>query len=137
MAFDDTYRLSCHGVFLNEQGQVLLLKSTYATKSWGLPGGCIDPGESIHQALTRECYEELDCHVKTHYLSGVYYHKAFNSQVFIFSCELQKNAQIKLSDEHSDYGFFTIDTLSSVQQIRIKDCIDFKGQVNSAVFGVK
>ena len=54
MTLDDKFRLSSHAVILNPDGQVLLLKADYGAKSWGLPGGALEPGETIHEALLRE-----------------------------------------------------------------------------------
>ncbi|GGP73694.1 NUDIX hydrolase [Shewanella ulleungensis] len=134
MAFNDLFRLSSHAVITNAVGEVLLLKANYGDKHWGLPGGGLDPNETIHQALLRECQEELGCEVKVNYLSGVYFHSAYQSQAFIFRCELTKEAVINLSDEHSDYAFFAVADLSAVQQQRINDCLAFNGQVFSAAF---
>ncbi|MCU8041250.1 NUDIX hydrolase [Shewanella oncorhynchi] len=151
MAFNDTFRLSSHAVITNAQGQVLLLKANYGNFAWGLPGGALEPGETIHEALVRECQEELGLGVQVNYLSGVYYHSAYQSQAFIFRCELllpdgpdgsdvAKNGAegeplpIQLSHEHSEFAFHDIDTLSAVQQQRIKDCLNFNGVVMSAKF---
>ncbi|MCU8045515.1 MULTISPECIES: NUDIX hydrolase [unclassified Shewanella] len=151
MAFNDTFRLSSHAVITNAQGQVLLLKANYGNFAWGLPGGALEPGETIHEALVRECQEELGLSVQVNYLSGVYYHSAYQSQAFIFRCELllpegpdgsevAKNVAegeplpIHLSHEHSEFAFHDIDTLSAVQQQRIKDCLNFNGVVMSAKF---
>lgn len=151
MAFNDTFRLSSHAVITNAQGQVLLLKANYGNFAWGLPGGALEPGETIHEALVRECQEELGLSVQVNYLSGVYYHSAYQSQAFIFRCELllpegpdgsevAKNVAegeplpIHLSHEHSEFAFHDIDTLSAVQQQRIKDCLNFNGVVISAKF---
>ncbi|WP_418358735.1 MULTISPECIES: NUDIX hydrolase [Shewanella] len=134
MAFNDLFRLSAHAVITNEQGHVLLLKATYADKHWGLPGGGFDPGETIHQALKRECLEELGCDVNIHYLSGVYFHRAFQSQAFIFRCELPQGVAIRLSDEHSEYAYFAVTELSDVQQQRVNQCLAFNGVVCSAAF---
>lgn len=151
MAFNDTFRLSSHAVITNAQGQVLLLKANYGNFAWGLPGGALEPGETIHEALVRECQEELGLSVRVNYLSGVYYHSAYQSQAFIFRCELllhegpdrpevAKNGAegeplpIHLSHEHSEFAFHDIDTLSAVQQQRIKDCLNFNGVVMSAKF---
>ena len=84
MAFHDFYRLSSHAVICNAQQQVLLLKATYADQAWGLPGGALDMGETIHEALIRECQEEIGCQVQVGYLSGVYFHAAVQSHAFIF-----------------------------------------------------
>ena len=134
MAFSDTYRLSSHAVITNNQGQVLLLKANYGQKSWGLPGGALDKGETIHQALLRECQEELNCDVDICYLSGVYYHTVFNSHVFIFRAHMANDAQIKLSNEHTEFGYFDIEELSNVQKERVLDCLNFTNDVVSKVF---
>lgn len=133
MAYNDKFRLSCHAVITNEAGQVLLLKATYGNYGWGLPGGAIDVGETIHQTLVRECQEELGQIVTIDYLSGVYYHAHYQSQVFIFKANLTQT-HIRLSHEHSEYGFFDIESLSSVQQHRILDCLAFNTQVKSHRF---
>jgi len=51
LAFNDTYRFGAHAIIFNTEGHVLLLKKTYGDKGWSLPGGGVDPGETIHQAL--------------------------------------------------------------------------------------
>ena len=134
MAFNDLFRLSSHAVIINTVGEVLLLKATYGDKHWGLPGGGLDPNETIHQALQRECFEELGCEVDVQYLSGVYFHSAYQSQAFIFRCELPKGAQISLSDEHSEYAFVAVTELSNIQQQRVSECLAFSGVVRSAAF---
>jgi len=110
------------------------LKQTYTDKRWGLPGGKLEPGETVHVAIERECLEELGCNVIVRYMSGMYYHKEFNSHVCIFRCELSPDAAVKLSAEHSAYRYFALDELSPVQRHRVSDCIEFDGQVKSASF---
>ncbi|MBB1438149.1 NUDIX domain-containing protein [Shewanella sp. SG41-4] len=134
MAFNDLFRLSSHAVITNTVGEVLLLKATYGDKHWGLPGGGLDPNETIHQALERECLEELGCEVDVQYLSGVYFHSAYQSQAFIFRCELPQGATIRLSDEHSDYVYVAVTELSNIQQQRVNECLAFSGVVRSAAF---
>lgn len=134
MAFDDKFRLSSHAVIFDSENRVLLLKATYGDKHWGLPGGALDAGETIHEALNRECREELGCDVDIRYLSGIYYHKAYDSQAFIFRCELADSSLITLSDEHSEYQYEAIENLSAVQQQRVRQCLEFDGQVVSDKF---
>jgi 8-oxo-dGTP diphosphatase len=134
MAYDDFYRLSVHAVILDKQGRVLQVKATYANKNWGLPGGTLDPGETIHEALVRECQEELGVNVCVKYMSGMYFHSQYNSHACIFKCEMPENSEIKLSEEHSEYRFFPIEELSPVQKQRVLDCLEFDGQVKSARF---
>lgn len=134
MAFQDMYRLSAHAVLFNASNQVLLLKATYADHAWGLPGGALDIGETIHQALVRECQEEIGCDVEVESLSGVYFHQAVQSHAFIFKCKVSEHADIQLSDEHSEYRWFNLDELSKVQRIRVEDCLNFNGTVISRAF---
>ena len=134
MAFKVEFKLSCHAVIFNQQQQVLLVRATYGNCGWGLPGGALEPGETIHQALDRECSEELGLHVKINYLSGVYFHSSYNSQAFIFCCAIDESAEIILSSEHSAYQYSSIDELSEVQKIRVQDCLGFSGYVKSAAF---
>jgi 8-oxo-dGTP pyrophosphatase MutT (NUDIX family) len=134
MAFNDLFRLSSHAVITNTVGEVLLLKATYGDKHWGLPGGGLDPNETIHQALQRECFEELGCEVDVQYLSGVYFHSAYQSQAFIFRCALPQAATIRLSDEHSEYAYVAVTELSNIQQQRVNECLAFSGVVRSAAF---
>ena len=134
MGFHDFYRLSSHAVIVNTCHQVLLLKATYAGCAWGLPGGGLDQGETIHQALVRECFEELGCDISIEYLSGVYFHSAVNSHAFIFRCQIAEGQTIQLSDEHSEYRWFDVAELSAVQRVRVEDCMAFDGQVQSRSF---
>lgn len=134
MAFEDKFRLSSHAVITNDKSKVLLLKANYGNGNWGLPGGALDPGETIHEALERECLEEIGCEVSIKYLSGVYYHSAYNSQAFIFLCEIAQESDIKLSSEHTEYKYASIETLSAVQRRRITECLEFNGNVVSAKF---
>ncbi|WP_374348336.1 NUDIX hydrolase [Chitinimonas sp.] len=134
MAFDDTFRLSAHAVICNTDNEVLLLKASYGKLSWGLPGGALEPGETIHQAVARECGEELGCEVEIGPLTGVYYHSAVGSQAFIFRAYLADSSRIVLSDEHSAWRYVPLDELSAVQRRRVEECLAYSGLVRSAAF---
>lgn len=134
MAFDDFYRMSSHAVIQNEAGQILLLKAIYAEAAWGLPGGGLDHGETIHQALYRECFEELGCQVDIEYLSGAYFHENVNAHAFIFKCRLKPPYNIELSHEHSAFAWFEVNMLSEIQKIRVLDCLNHDGAVMSRSF---
>jgi len=43
------------------QGRVLLVRQTYGSRAWVLPGGGLDPGEDPALAAAREFREELGC----------------------------------------------------------------------------
>ncbi|MFT5135076.1 MAG: 8-oxo-dGTP diphosphatase [Arenicella sp.] len=75
--------------------------------------------------------EDLGIGINCLCLSGVYYHSAFDSQTFIFRCDLAYQKLIKLSDKHSEYKFVSLDNLSSVQKIRVQDYLEYFGAVIS------
>lgn len=129
MGFDDRYRLSAHAVITDEAGRVLLLLATYADQRWGLPGGAVDPGETLHETVVRECKEELGCEVQVNYLSGIYYHSSIEAHVGIFRCSLPNGAKIRLSAEHSQLRYTTITEMANVQRKRVEDCLNFSGVV--------
>ncbi|AOU97201.1 NUDIX hydrolase [Acidihalobacter yilgarnensis] len=134
MAFEDLYRLSAHAVITDDGGRILMLKADYADYRWGLPGGAVDPGETLIETLVRECREELACEVEVAYLSGIYYHAAVNSHSAIYRARLHLPATIMLSDEHSEWGYFPPETLSPVQRQRVMACLNFCGEVAYAAF---
>jgi ADP-ribose pyrophosphatase YjhB (NUDIX family) len=51
-------RISAGALFLNEQGQFLVVNPTYKPQ-WGIPGGIVEADESPRAACQREVQEEL------------------------------------------------------------------------------
>lgn len=134
MGFQDTFRFGVHAVITDSEGRVLLLKRTYGDLNWGLPGGGVDPGETIHQAILRECREEIGLEVQEPVLTGFYYHSRINAQVGIFRCSIPEEGVIRLSAEHSDYRWVPIPELSEVQRVRVLDALNDQGNVVSRAF---
>ena len=58
-------------VIFDRTGRVLLQRRD-DTGRWGLPGGSMDPGETVHAALVREVREETGLDVEPLRLVGVY-----------------------------------------------------------------
>jgi len=59
-AGDLRIREATRAVVVSDDEQVLLVRFEFpAGTRWSLPGGGIDPGESVHEALRRELHEEV------------------------------------------------------------------------------
>jgi len=123
-----------HAVILNDENKILQLKQTYTDKRWGLPGGAVEPGETINETIVRECKEEIGVDIQVVSLTGFYYHKKFNAQVGIFLCKINSEDDIVLSEEHSEYNWFELSDLTEIQQLRVGDAINYDGVVKARSF---
>jgi ADP-ribose pyrophosphatase YjhB (NUDIX family) len=65
-------RLGCSVVLLNEDRDQVLLTRRADNGEWCLPGGAVDPGESVTETCQREMREETGLEVKVVRLTGVY-----------------------------------------------------------------
>lgn len=68
---DALVRVGCAVIVENERGEVLLEKRSDCGL-WGLPGGRVEPGESVIQSALREVLEETGLVVEVAGLVGVY-----------------------------------------------------------------
>lgn len=128
---------SACAVIFDAEGK-LLLQRRADNGYWGLPGGRMNPGESIEHTAIRETFEETGFVVKVQRLIGVYSAPACYSIArypdgnlvqyvnLTFACEII-GGQMLLSDESTDIGFFDVKALSEPvllsNKIRIEDAL--------------
>nr|BFE65911.1 NUDIX domain-containing protein [Dactylosporangium thailandense] len=62
---------SANAVVVNDQGEILLIHRT-DNDNWSLPGGAMEPGESMTDCAIRETHEETGIHVEVTGLIGIY-----------------------------------------------------------------
>jgi 8-oxo-dGTP pyrophosphatase MutT (NUDIX family) len=105
--------LGVRGVVLNEDGKVFLVRHGY-TPGWHFPGGGVDPGESLHEALARELMEEANLRIiGTPPLHGIFQNGAYKRDhiaVFIVR-EFEWPAPLPPSWEIAEAGFFPLNKL--------------------------
>lgn len=53
-------------------GRIVLIERRHAPSGWALPGGFVDVGETVEQAVVREAREETGLHVTLKCILGVY-----------------------------------------------------------------
>ena len=76
-------------------------------ESWGLPGGRVETGENLMQAITRECEEELGSMLE--YLRMIPLEKFTTSdsgfEYHTFFCIVNEEFRPTLNHEHSGYAW--------------------------------
>lgn len=109
---------------IKKDGKILICRRP-ADKScallWEFPGGKQEPGETLEQALTRECLEELNIHIavreKLH--ETVYEYPERKLRLHFFAAEIEsgtlkrkEHSEIKwvLPEEMNQYDFCPSDT---------------------------
>lgn len=110
-------RLGCSAVLLCDDQQTVLLTRRTDNGQWCLPGGMIDPGESVSEGCEREVFEETGLKVVVVRLTGVYsnpnrltvYPDGNKAFVIVLNFEVRLvGGELGLSDETLDAHFFPI-----------------------------
>jgi 8-oxo-dGTP pyrophosphatase MutT (NUDIX family) len=99
---------------LDHDGRVFLIKHSYVD-GWHLPGGGVEAGETILEALARELQEEGNIEiVGTPALQGVFYHPLYSNRdhvaLFIVR-DFRQLAPPQPNHEIIAHGFFALDAL--------------------------
>ena len=130
-------RLGCSAVIFNTTKNKNLLTCRADNGLWCLPGGCIDPGESVVEACAREVWEETGLRVRVGKLIGVYSNphqlveyvdgNRFQLVALIFEAE-PISGELGISDETTDVGYFPLNEIKDMDlmehhRVRIKDAL--------------
>ena len=106
------FPVSVKGVLVTPDEKVVLVLNDRG--EWELPGGRIEPGESVEDCLTREIKEELGVTAKVGEPIDSYLFEVIPGRhVFIvtYSCSVEGTFLPRLSHEHDQVGTFSPDDL--------------------------
>lgn len=113
-------------IFKNKHGRILLIKrakhyklSTGSDESWDVPGGRIQPEESLLKALAREINEEIGLSIENTAARLVTAQDIFAADKDLHVVRLTYLIEsdiddITLSDEHSEHGWFNMEEINAL-----------------------
>ena len=106
--------LGVRAVVLDGDGRVFLIKHSYS-EGWQLPGGGVEAGETLLEALARELAEEGNIELTSPpALHGVYFHPFYSNRdhVTIYVVRAFRQSAPPIPDrEIVAHGFFPLDGL--------------------------
>jgi 8-oxo-dGTP diphosphatase len=81
------FRVAVSAVIFDEEGRVLL-GHRRDIDWWYLPGGGMEAGETVDEALRRELFEEIGVEIEIGQLVGVYSKPLKNEVMLTFRCQI-------------------------------------------------
>ena len=94
-------------VIFNAEGKVLLIHENYGRRRYGFPGGSVEPGEGIAEAVIREVCEETCCTVRVDHVIGTYFFADTPFQAFALACTIiDGGPRLPETEEIDEVGWF-------------------------------
>ena len=118
--------LGCSAVIFDESRKKILLTRRTDNGRWCLPGGRMDPGESVTETCIREALEETGLQVEVKRLIGVYsspdylleYADGERCHVVALNFEVEVvGGTLGLSNETTEYGYFSQDEVQEMDLV--------------------
>jgi 8-oxo-dGTP diphosphatase len=101
---DPRHIVAVCGLFVNSFGEVLLVRTP--RRGWECPGGQVEEGEELVQALKREVLEESGCQVEVGVLVGIYTNPTPPSKLIFMFRGRHESGEPVAGDETLDAGWF-------------------------------
>lgn len=106
--------LGARGMVIDGRGRVFLVKHSYV-EGWHLPGGGVETGESVMEALARELAEEGNIQlIGTPRLHGVFFNKRVSKRDHValyIVRDFRQDGPPQANREIVEHGFFAPDAL--------------------------
>ena len=125
------------GLVRHSNGEILLIRSP--RRGWEFPGGQVEEGENLIEALQREIQEESGVTVSVGSLVGVYSNIKSPTKVAFGYLAEYVCGELKTSDESLETEWVARDLVlqrisNPVIYDRMKDMLDFSGRVIYRVY---
>ena len=120
------------GVVVKSEGQVLLVRrSENAGKYpnfWAVPMGHVEDNEKFIQGAHREFQEEtkLDIDINSLVYLDTIRDTKYNRIIRLYTIELPNQPEPKLDEEHSDYGYYDVNSLPHPIERNLRITLELK-----------
>ncbi|QIQ87546.1 NUDIX domain-containing protein [Erythrobacter sp.] len=106
--------LGVRAVVRNESGKFLLVRHTYTT-GWHFPGGGVEPGQTVKEALAAELRQEANLQIiGKPTLHGVFLNRKVSRRdhIFVYLCDTEGEVPVtSTSREIAEINFFGVEEL--------------------------
>jgi 8-oxo-dGTP diphosphatase len=116
MNLEKPYIISIYAILRNEKGEFLLLRRSQNSHSnpgkWDLPGGKLNHRELLEEAVAREVWEETGISINPGNIAGYVTFELPDKKIIAIVYDGgYVIADIKLSNEHIEYSWISLDTI--------------------------
>jgi len=120
------------GVVVKSEGQVLLVRRSETAGKypnfWAVPMGHVEDGEKMIQGAHREFQEEtmLDIDINSLVYLDTLKDSKYNRIVGLYTIELPNKPKPKLDDEHSEWGYYDVNSLPRPIEDNLRITLELK-----------
>lgn len=131
--------LAVSGLIRDISGQVLMIRSP--RRGWEIPGGQVETGEGLHQALLREVLEESGIHARIGPLAGIYSRLTPPHMMIFTFLGWYGSGEPSTSDESLETEWVTEDAVlerihHQAVKLRVSDLLAFQGGIIYRIYSM-
>jgi ADP-ribose pyrophosphatase YjhB (NUDIX family) len=120
-------------VCIDQDGKILLVRQGYGRRYWSLPGGKMEPGESIDETARREVKEETGLDIRVRRVVGLYSKPLEGGLAVCFAGEVA-GGELRPDNEITRCGYFSYDRLPRPARQHMQQRIaDFRSDLSHVV----